>query len=1190
MRRPSRPGCARHATAAVIVSLLLTAGAAGAPQYVDGEILVKLRPAAPAAARGALRAEVAGAFRSRFASGAELWRLGAGVSVPEALVRLAGSPEVEYAEPNYLLTATRTPDDPLFPEQYALLNTGQGGGDAGADIDAPEAWDISIGLPSVVVAVIDTGIDLDHPDLVPNLWTNPGEIPGNDTDDDGNGRIDDVHGWDFVNHDNDPLDDMGHGTHVAGTIAAAGDNGLGVTGVAWRAALMPLKFLDRYGAGNTADAIQAIDYATRMGARVINASWGGGGFSLAMLESIRDAGLHEVLFVTAAGNDGRDSDVVPAFPAGYDAPNIIAVAATDRHDRLAPFSNHGATTVDIAAPGAQIMSTLPGGLYGFNSGTSMATPHVSGTAALILGFAPGMGAVPLRHRILEHAEPIAALAGLVAVGGRVNAFRCLSDADRAAPGPIADLRVVEPLSDGLVLAWTDTGDDGAGGTATGYELRIAATPFDTAGFETVPRFPVPGPPLASGSPQTQEIGGLQPARTYYLGLRAIDEWGNAGPPAFATASTRPPPALEVAPDSASAAVPSGQSATTLLTLRNPSPGTLDWSLGRPIQRPAAARAAAGLERWGGPDGFGYQFIDSDEPGGPVFAWRDIAALGRSALIAGDDRMSEPFPLGFAFPFYGRTFTSVRISDNGFLSFTHGADSPFENQLLPSPGAPGDLVAGFWDDLFVWGLQDVVWLAEPHAFTVQYNAVLRYGGGGPYTFQIVLFDSGEMLFEYLEMTEVLDSATIGVQDASGTAGLTAVFNVPYVHDRMAVRLLVQKDWVAAAPRSGRLRSGASTSIPLTFNASGLAAGRYDGWVPIFANDPDRPRVDLPVSLSVEDARAIAAEPAVVDFGNFFALYGARRGVEIVSSGSLPLTITAAVPDDPAVIVAGFAPVTLAPGERHLLTLDWIPGVPRGLEAGLRIESNAANAPSLFVPLAGIAQNIPPRAAAIWPPAQVECAAPDGSEVVLDASPSGDEDSPPGGPLDIVLYEWIENPGAANETLLGTGRRIARTLPPGTHRVALRVTDSLSGTDRIESTITVADTMPPDLRLVASPAILWPPNHRMIPVHLTWTAMDACTGDMPVRLVGILSSEPDDAPGGGDRETTGDIAGLDPGTPDDAVLLRAERITGGPGRTYTIRYAAADAAGHSTTRDVIVTVPGRDRPGASRRASSPARPER
>jgi len=158
------------------------------------------------------------------------------------------------------------------------------------------------------------------------------------------------------------------------------------------------------------------------------------------------------------------------------------------------------------------------------------------------------------------------------------------------------------------------------------------------------------------------------------------------------------------------------------------------------------------------------------------------------------------------------------------------------------------------------------------------------------------------------------------------------------------------------------------------------------------------------------------------------------------------------------------------------------------------------------------------------------------------------------------------------------------------VALRVTDSLSGTDRIESTITVADTMPPDLRLVASPAILWPPNHRMIPVHLTWTAMDACTGDMPVRLVGILSSEPDDAPGGGDRETTGDIAGLDPGTPDDAVLLRAERITGGPGRTYTIRYAAADAAGHSTTRDVIVTVPGRDRPGASRRASSPARPER
>ncbi|HZN02692.1 MAG TPA: S8 family peptidase [Candidatus Polarisedimenticolia bacterium] len=1178
MRRPSRPGCARHAAAALLVSLALAAGAASpaapklptsaprdsrGPQYVEGEILVKFRREALAASRGVVRGEVAGALQRRFASGAELWRLGAGVTVPEALVRLENAPDVEYAEPNYLLYATRTPDDPLFQQQYALLNTGQAGGSAGSDIDATGAWDVSIGGALVVVAIMDSGIDLDHPDLAPNLWTNPDEIAGNLVDDDGNGLVDDVHGWDFVNHDDEPRDDNGHGTHVAGIVAAAGDNGLGIAGVAWRASLMPVKFLDATGAGDTAGAIQAIDYAARMGARIINASWGGGGFSMAMLESIRDAGLHEVLFVAAAGNDGHDSDIVPAFPAGFDTPNVIAVAATDRHDRLAPFSNHGATTVDIAAPGVQIMSALPGGFYGQSSGTSMATPHVSGVAALILGFAPGMGAGPLRRRILEHAEPVAALAGLVAVGGRVNALRCLLDADTTPPGPIADLRVVEPLSDGVVLAWTDTGDDSGGGAAATYDLKVSEEPFDVAGFEGAPRFPVPGPPLPAGSSQTQEVFGLQPARTYYLGLRAVDEWGNAGPPGFATASTLPPPALEATPDSSSAALRSGHTATSLLTLRNSSEGTLDWSLGRPNLRPTPARAATGLERWGGADGFGYVFIDSDEPGGPVFAWRDIGATGHSALIGADDRMSESIPLGFAFPFYGQTFTSVRIADNGFLSFTH-ADSPFENQPLPNPGAPKNLVAGYWDDLFVWGLQDVVWLAEPGAFTVQYNAVLRYGGGGPYTFQMVLFDSGEILFQYLEMVEQMDSATIGIQDASGTAGLPIGFNAPYVHDRLAVRLLIQKDWVSAAPRSGRLRSGESASIPLTFDASGLAAGDYEGRVPILSNDPDRPRIEHPVFLSVEDARAIAAEPAAIDFGNVFTKDGARHVVEIVSSGSRPLTVTAAVPDDPAVL-ADFAPFLLAPGERRLLVLDWFPAAPGDLQAGLRIESDAENAPSLVVPLAGIALN-PPRAAAIWPPAQVECAGPEGSEVVLDGSRSESADSRPGRTIEIVLYEWIENLGAADEALLGTGRRITATLPPGTHRLGLRVTDSLGETDSIESTITVADTIPPELRVAASPAILKPPNNRMVPVHVTWSAVDACSGVVPVRLIEVLSSEPDDMSDGGD------IAGIEPGTADDTLLLRAERDAGAPRRLYTLRYVATDAAGLSTQGEAVVTVTG------------------
>ena len=830
--------------------------------------------------------------------------------------------------------------------------------------------------------------------------------------------------------------------------------------------------------------------------------------------------------------------------------------------------------MDIAAPGAEILSTLPGGLYGLSSGTSMATPHVSGVAALLLGFAPGMGAVPLRQRILEHAEPIAALAGKVVVGGRVNAFRCLLDADITPPGPIADLRVQEPLSDGLVLSWTDTGDDGDVGAAAGYDLRLSEAPFDASGFDAAPRFPVPGLPFAAGSPRTQEIGGLAPSRTWYLGLRAVDEWGNPGPPAFASVSTRPAPAMQVAPQGFSASLLSGQLQTLPLTLRNTSEGTLDWSLPRPVLRPAPLPATVGLERWGGPDDSGYTFIDSDEPGGPVFAWRDIGATGRSALIAGDDEISEPIPLGFPFTFYGETFTSVRIAGNGFLTFTHDA-APFINQPLPSPGAPGNLVAAFWDDLLIWSLQDVVWLAEPHTFTVQYTGVLHIGpdSGGPYTFQIILDDSGAILFQYLEMATPIDTGTIGIQNGSGTAGLQVAFDAPYLHDRLAVRLALQDEWVRAVPRSGRLRPGESATVALTLDASGLIPGTYVGSVPVLSNAPDQPRVELPVSLAVADGRGISVEPAKVDFGDVFALYGGRLGVDIVSSGSLPLMVTSVVPDNPTVTVH-FTPVRLAPGERRLIDLEWHPAAPGGLMGSLRIESDAANAPSLVVPLLGVALNIPPLAFPNWPPSQVECAGPSGSEVVLDGSLSSDEDPPVGVP-GIVLYEWIEDLGGAGESLLGTGSRLTATLPLGAHRVALRVTDGRGGTGSAEKTITIVDTLPPEMSVIASPPRLWPPNHRMVPVSLSMVGRDTCSGNVEVRLMETLSSEPDDAPGVRDGRSTGDVLVAEPGTAVPGLVLRAERDVAGPGRVYTLRHVATDPSGNTAHGETIVPVSGGDR---------------
>jgi subtilisin family serine protease len=325
-----------------------------------------------------------------------------------------------------------TPNDPSYSQLYALNNVGQGGGTPDADIDAPEAWNVTKGSSSIVVGVIDTGIDYTHPDLAANVWTNPGEIPGNGLDDDRNGFVDDVHGYDFVSDDGDPMDDHGHGTHVSGTIGAVGNNGTGVVGVNWNVSLMALKFLDASGAGYTSDAIRAVNYATMMrttynvNVRVTSNSWSGGDYDAGLLESINAGGAAGIMFVAAAGNNGVNADVSPSYPAAYDSAAIVSVAATGNNDSLASFSNYGMTTVDLAAPGVNIYSTLPGNGYGFMSGTSMATPHVAGAAALALAVDPSLSVAQLKRRLLDTVDPIASLAGKVASGGRLNAFNVVS--------------------------------------------------------------------------------------------------------------------------------------------------------------------------------------------------------------------------------------------------------------------------------------------------------------------------------------------------------------------------------------------------------------------------------------------------------------------------------------------------------------------------------------------------------------------------------------------------------------------------------------------------------------------------------------------------------------------------------------------------------------------------------------------
>ena len=416
------------------------------PRFATDRVLVKLKEGAPAEAADAINRKVGARTEKKIPrTRVSVVKLPKGQLVAEAVKRYEDSPDVEYAEPDYLLSTNQTtnpttPNDTDYPRLYNLNNTGQTGGTADSDIDAPEAWGSTAGSPDAVVAVIDTGVDIGHADLKNNVWTNPDEVSGNSVDDDANGYVDDVHGWDFLNEDNTVFDaDEGsHGTHVAGTIAAEGNNGIGTTGVSWRAKVMPLKFIGPT-TGYTSDAAQALNYAVAEGVKISNNSYGCAGcFSQTLFDAVRKADAAGHLYVAAAGNDGANNDLTASYPSGYDSANVLSVAATDGTDALANFSNYGFSSVDLAAPGVSILSTLPGNAYGHKSGTSMATPHVAGVAALLKSESPDLDDAELKARILQFAEKEASLKGKVATEGRVNAHQAVTStqsAPQSAPAP-----------------------------------------------------------------------------------------------------------------------------------------------------------------------------------------------------------------------------------------------------------------------------------------------------------------------------------------------------------------------------------------------------------------------------------------------------------------------------------------------------------------------------------------------------------------------------------------------------------------------------------------------------------------------------------------------------------------------------------------------------------------------------------
>lgn len=509
-------------------------------QVIPGELMVRLRPDTQATTASDLASDYDSKIVERFelaepslhSQGSELLRLKLSSAQDSAKVlkALKKDERIAFAEPNYQFSLSQDQSEPpaLHEKLWGLDNRGQTGGTPGADVNAKEAWKVSTGDGSdqgPLIAVIDTGIDYTHPDLAANMWVNTGEIPGDGIDNDNNGVVDDVHGYNAYADSGDPMDGHSHGTHCAGSIAAVGTDGQGITGVMHEANLMAIKIFSDHGTTSTDAIVRGILYGKKMGADITSNSWGSSAYSQAIFEAFQshDQALH----VMAAGNAGVDNDVHDNFPSNYDLDNNLAVAATDHNDQKAKFSQYGNRKVDVAAPGVDIYSTINGGGYDTYSGTSMATPHVSGGAGLLLSKYPDMSVQELKDRLTYGSDKVGSLSNMSRSDGRVN-FAASLEQDEIAPGAPNDLGCHNVKARGCDLSWTSVGDDKwANGAAQNIEIRVNSQPITEENFDTS---------LAHTAAGAAEVGDLhswafsvlpeEAPRSYHFAMRSLDNVGN----------------------------------------------------------------------------------------------------------------------------------------------------------------------------------------------------------------------------------------------------------------------------------------------------------------------------------------------------------------------------------------------------------------------------------------------------------------------------------------------------------------------------------------------------------------------------------------------------------------------------------------------------------------------------------------
>jgi hypothetical protein len=710
-----------------------------------------------------------------------------------------------------------------------------------------------------------------------------------------------------------------------------------------------------------------------MGVRVTNNSWGGGLFSRALEDAVAAAGASGALFVAAAGNSRADTDRTPQYPGALPDDCIISVAATDHGDQLASFSNFGATTVDLAAPGVDVLSTFPGGDYKTLSGTSMAAPHVTGAVAFLMAHFPGMDGAQVKARLLAFADPLPGLTGRCVSGGRLNLDLSSADPDSLPPAGVTDLVLTRPGSTSADLAWTAPGDDGDLGAASRYELRFATHAFGPSDFETGTRVSAPRPGLA-GTRQTWHVTGLSTRQRYWFALRARDEFGNAGPVSnVVDGVTLDPPRLGLSATEVSAAATTGSVVSQTVELSNDSPGTLEWSAPPPALEFAAAQAlwpdepavkgAEGAPRGpqadaaGGPDAFGYRWSDSSEPDGPAYQWVDVVQPANAIALSGDEGLSAPVALGFSFPFYGHRFTQVRVCTNGYLQF--GNDSPlFSNRGLPTTAGARNMIAPFWDDLhFGSGVNRAFSHFDGTRCVITWDAVPRYNDLlSVMTFQCILYPSGEIRFQYRTMLGNANNATLGTQDSTRTVGLTVAFNQDYVRDSLAVRIVPLRQWLSVEPSSGFLLPGERQLVRLNMAAAGLGSATYAARARILSNDPAAPDTAVKVAFNVTGAPDIVFSPPALDFGTHFT--GARDtlGFTVANVGVDPLDVSSVGSDRPDFVVepGGFR---LLPGEATTVPVVFAPGSVADLSGTLSLASNDPDQPVAVVAVHGVGSEAP-----------------------------------------------------------------------------------------------------------------------------------------------------------------------------------------------------------------------------------------